>query len=75
MDEDGQYLPNCLRYVDMNMVRAGVVEHPEQWQWCGYDELTGQRKRFTPYRVSEEEQSSIWRSKRAGALTVPILTL
>ena len=46
MIEDGQHLLNCLRYVDMNMVRAGVVDHPQDWRWCGYDELTGQRKRY-----------------------------
>ena len=46
MVENGQHLLNCLRYVDMNMVRAGVVAHPQEWRWCGYDELTGQRKRY-----------------------------
>jgi len=28
------------------MVRAGVVTHPSQWRWCGYDELVGQRERY-----------------------------
>jgi len=37
--QDGQHLLRCLRYVDLNMVRAGVVTHPAQWRWCGYDEL------------------------------------
>lgn len=44
--EDGSHLLNCLRYVDLNMVRAGKVRHPGQWRWCGYDELTGKRKRY-----------------------------
>jgi putative transposase len=44
--QDGQHLIRCLRYVDLNMVRAGVVEHPSQWRWCGYDELVGQRARY-----------------------------
>jgi putative transposase len=26
--QDGQHLIRCLRYVDLNMVRAGVVAHP-----------------------------------------------
>jgi putative transposase len=51
--QDGTHLLNCLRYVDMNMVRAGQVEHPSQWRWCGYDELTGQRKR---YRIVDQER-------------------
>ena len=42
--ENGRHLLNCLRYVDLNMVRAGVVSHPREWRWCGYDELTGTRK-------------------------------
>jgi len=46
MIEDGKHLLNCLRYVDMNMVRAGMVEHPRDWRWCGYDELVGTRKRY-----------------------------
>ena len=44
--QDGQHLFNCLRYVDLNMVRAGVVAHPRDWRWCGYDELTGRRQRY-----------------------------
>jgi putative transposase len=44
--QDGQHLIRCLRYVDLNMVRAGVVTHPSQWRWCGYDELIGNRARY-----------------------------
>jgi putative transposase len=46
MIEDGPHLLHCLRYVDLNMVRAGVVRHPQAWRWCGYDELTGTRQRY-----------------------------
>jgi putative transposase len=46
MIEDGKHLLNGLRYVDMNMVRAGVAEHPRDWRWCGYDELVGTRRRY-----------------------------
>ena len=35
------------------MVRAGVVAHPEQWAWCGYDELVGKRQR---YRLVDRER-------------------
>jgi len=44
--EDGRHLFNCLCYVDLNMVRAGVVTHPKDWRWCGYHELMGIRKRY-----------------------------
>ncbi len=29
--ETGKHLQRCLTYVDLNMVRAGVVKHPEDW--------------------------------------------
>ncbi len=31
MIDSGPYLWACLLYIDLNMVRAGVVAHPEQW--------------------------------------------
>ena len=30
----------------MNMVRAGVVDHPQEWKQSGYHELAGLRKRY-----------------------------
>ncbi len=46
MIDGGDHLWNCLRYIDLNMVRAGVVSHPNDWAWCGYHELVGNRQRF-----------------------------
>jgi hypothetical protein len=34
-------------YVDLNMVRAGVVSHPSEWPFCGYHEIQGLRKRYS----------------------------
>jgi putative transposase len=45
MVDSGEYLWKCMKYIDMNMVRAGVVKHPAEWKWCGYRELVGLRKR------------------------------
>jgi len=45
--ETGQHLQRCLLYVDMNMVRAGVVKHPEDWAHGGYQEIQGHRRRNT----------------------------
>ncbi len=44
--EGRSHLINCLAYVDLNMVRAGRVPHPEAWRWCGFDEVSGKRTRF-----------------------------
>jgi putative transposase len=46
MIDGSDYLWNCLRYIDLNMVRAGVVHHPDEWQWCSYRELVGNRERY-----------------------------
>lgn len=44
--DSGAYLMACLRYIDLNMVRAGVVTHPSQWPWTGWHELAdAERKR------------------------------
>ena len=41
------HLEQCMTYIDMNMVRSGVVNHPRQWIFCGYSELLNARKRYT----------------------------
>ena len=43
--ESNRHLHQCIAYIDRNMVRAGVVDHPEKWQWCGYNEIQNPRKR------------------------------
>ncbi len=35
MIDSGTYLWNCMKYIDLNMVRARVVENPSDWEWCG----------------------------------------
>ena len=37
--EDGDHLMQCLVYIDLNMVRAGVVKHPGGWPYSGYNEI------------------------------------
>jgi putative transposase len=34
-------------YIDLNMVRAGVVPHPSEWPFCGYHEILNTRQRYT----------------------------
>ncbi|WP_028584732.1 transposase [Desulfogranum mediterraneum] len=43
--ETGEHLLRCLVYVDLNMVRAGVVTHPEQWNHGGYNEIQHPRRK------------------------------
>lgn len=37
--KSGDHLSKCLVYIDLNMVRAGVVKHPSEWAFCGYNEI------------------------------------
>lgn len=44
--EADNHLFQCLVYIDLNMVRAGVVEHPSEWEFCGYNEILAPRQRY-----------------------------
>ncbi len=37
--ESEEHLFKCLTYIDLNMVRNGVVSHPSEWYFCGYNEI------------------------------------
>ena len=37
--ENGDHLIKCIVYIDLNMVRAGVVKHPSEWPYSGYNEI------------------------------------
>lgn len=37
--ESGDHLFKCIVYIDLNMVRTGVVDHPSEWSFCGYNEI------------------------------------
>lgn len=45
--ESGEHLRQCIVYVDMNMVRAGVVSHPCEWEFSGYNEIQKPRQRYS----------------------------
>ena len=46
--ENGETLINCLAYIDLNPLRAGLVERPEQYRWnsLGYHVQTNNRDNF-----------------------------
>ena len=37
--QSGRHLLRCMTYIDLNMVRAGVVRHPADWHDSGYVEI------------------------------------
>ena len=44
--QSGVHLRRCLFYIDMNMVRAGVVDHPLKWRHSSTYELASSRQRY-----------------------------
>jgi len=46
--EKGETLINCLAYIDLNPLRAGLVERPEDYRWnsIGYHIQTGNKDNF-----------------------------
>ena len=44
--ERDDHLFMCIVYLDLNMVRAGVVTHPSDWGFSGYNEIQNPRKRY-----------------------------
>jgi len=46
--DNGETLINCLAYIDLNPIRAGIVEKPEAYRWCslGYHAQTNNQDRF-----------------------------
>ena len=40
------HLARCMVYIDLNMVRAGAVEHPSDWMHAGYNEIQSLQKRY-----------------------------
>jgi hypothetical protein len=45
--EDNHHFVHAMTYIDLNMVRAGVISHPREWPFCGYYETVAQRKRYS----------------------------
>ena len=46
------HLFECMLYIDMNMARAGVVSHPNEWPFCGYNEIQKPKQRKVIYFVN-----------------------
>jgi putative transposase len=67
--EDGEALRTMALYIDLNPVRAGLVEDPKDYRWTGYGEACGGSKRARRglCRVMEAPMDS-WEERR-GELT------
>jgi len=81
--EKGETLINCLAYIDLNPLRAGIVNRPEDYRWnsLGYHVQTNNRDNFlsTDFGLKEfnvkSEKERIRRYRKyvyeAGAISRP----
>ncbi len=44
--KDRSHFLECLTYIDLNMVRAGAVDHPREWPCAGFNEIQFPRQRY-----------------------------
>lgn len=51
--EADEHLHRCLVYIDLNMVRAGVVRHPAEWTHGGYREIQDPPERYSLIDMAE----------------------
>src|SRR3989304_4368840 len=51
--EADEHLHRCLVYIDLNMVRAGVVRHPAEWAHGGYREIQDPPERCTLIELAD----------------------
>jgi REP element-mobilizing transposase RayT len=67
--EDGETLINCLAYVDLNPVRAGLVERPDDYRWSslGYHQQTGNKGNFLSLDLGLTGPMRQGRKKRLAA--------
>lgn len=51
--EGDEHLHRCVVYIDLNMVRAGVVHHPAAWAHGGYREIQSPPERYALIELEE----------------------
>ena len=67
--ENGETLINCLAYIDLNPLRAGLVKCPEEYRWnsIGYHVQTNNRDNFLSTDFGPSEIRSAVTSELHGA--------
>jgi hypothetical protein len=66
--ERNRYLTQFITYIEMNMVCAGVIEHPTLWEFSGYNEIQHHIKRKgtvlsnTYLHYAAHRMAQYWRS-------------
>lgn len=79
--QDDQYLLSCLRYIELNPVRAGMVTNPGDYGWSSFQaHAFGVRPRlWSPHSVylglgsDDRQRGKAWRDLISDALSVDVL--
>jgi len=66
--QTGRYLLECGRYVELNAVRAGIVERPEAYRWSSYrayacgeiDEIVNKSPEYLGMSDCDEERHKLY---------------
>jgi putative transposase len=63
--ETDKHLVKCLVYIDLNMVRAGVVQHPSEYSISGYNEIQNPPERYSILnRKAQQDHLAIHKERR-----------
>lgn len=73
---DERYWLTCMRYVELNPVRAGLAESPERYRWCSYrvhafgaaDPVIAPHVLYTGLASTAERRLATWRNMCAPAM-------
>ncbi len=69
MIENSDALLNCLAYIDLNPVRAAMVDQPEDYRWCtlGYLVQSGNKDRLLSLEFGVERLNKLGFKERLAA--------
>ncbi|MDZ4098125.1 MAG: transposase [Methylophilaceae bacterium] len=65
-----RYLLTCMRYIELNPVRARMVKHPEDYKWSSYranalgatDELISQHTEYQSLGITSEQKQEAYQA-------------
>jgi putative transposase len=69
---DEEWLIACARYVELNPVRAGLVQRPEQWRWSSARSHLGRTEDGVAETAALLERVPNWRELLDGGLEEPL---
>ena len=79
--ESAHYVLACYRYIELNPVRASMVNHPAEYRWSSYsvnsgtrsDTLVSAHPEFVALATDEDRRRASYRELFAGAMEEPLL--